>query len=123
MEGDLSDPDSYGVIPRSAESIFEVLNRPEYVAHNVVVSYLEIYNEELCDLLSGDEFSHRSSKKLCKLEIMEGKDGVICCGLTELQVKSPADVLEVMKKAQQFRKIGETKMNKQSSRSHCVFTL
>mmetsp|Transcript_17592 Transcript_17592/g.26318 ORF Transcript_17592/g.26318 Transcript_17592/m.26318 type:complete len:174 (-) Transcript_17592:3184-3705(-) len=143
MEGDLSNPDSYGVIPRSAQSIFDVLNQPEYISHSVVVSYLEIYNEELCDLLSEDEFgpsqrSPRSSKSSsgspslssthslsppCRLEIMEGKDGVICRGLTEKEVKSPSDVLEVMKAAQKFRKIGETKMNKKSSRSHCVFTL
>ena len=55
MEGDLSDPDSYGVIPRSAESIFEVLNRPEYISHAVVVSYLEIYNEDVRDLLGKDQ--------------------------------------------------------------------
>ena len=127
MEGDLSNPEHYGVIPRSAESIFDVLEKPQYISHEVVVSYLEIYNEELCDLLSDDfhDSTQRSSPKklLSKLEILEGKDGVVCRGLTEKVVKNAADVLAVMKTAQKYRKIGETKMNKQSSRSHCVFTL
>lgn len=128
MEGDLSNPDNYGVIPRSAETIFEALERPEYISHEVVVSYLEIYNEELCDLLSEEyhDTPKRSSptkQYVSKLEIMEGKDGVVCRGLTERTVNNATDVLAVMKTAQRYRKIGETKMNKHSSRSHCVFTL
>jgi hypothetical protein len=126
MEGNLSNPDQYGVIPRAAESIFEVLNRPEYISHSIVVSYLEIYNEELCDLLSDEAHippKGSPRKSINKLEIFSGKDGVVCRGLTERTVESAADVLAVMNKAQQHRKIGETKMNKQSSRSHCVFTM
>lgn len=38
-------------------------------------------------------------------------------------VKTPADVLGLMQRAQLRRQVGETKMNKQSSRSHCLFTL
>jgi len=44
-------------------------------------------------------------------------------GLTEIQVHSASDVLDLMQKAQHSRMIGETKMNKSSSRSHCLFTL
>jgi hypothetical protein len=44
-------------------------------------------------------------------------------GLTERQVNSAADVLNLMQKAQHSRIIGETKMNKASSRSHCLFTI
>ena len=44
-------------------------------------------------------------------------------GLTQKEVKSSQDVLELMIQAQNKRRIGETKMNRQSSRSHCVFTI
>jgi len=118
MEGDLACPKLHGVIPRSAESIFTTLNQPEYSTHTVTCAYLEIYNEELCDLFADEE-----QRSLTKVDIMEGKDGTFCRGQTEKEVHSAEDVLFLMRKAQQFRQIGETKMNKQSSRSHCIFTL
>lgn len=44
-------------------------------------------------------------------------------GLSECRVESAQDLLVLMRKAQQQRQVGETNMNKQSSRSHCIFTL
>ena len=44
-------------------------------------------------------------------------------GLTEKTVRSASDVLALLQKAQHSRMIGETRMNKASSRSHCLFTL
>jgi len=118
MEGELSSADQHGVIPRSAQSIFETLSQPEYNSHTVTASCLEIYNEELCDL-----FATEDQRKQTKVEIMEGKDGICCRGQVQMEVDSAEDVLSLMKLAQQFRKSGETKMNKHSSRSHCIFTL
>ena len=148
MEGDLSTPEQYGVIPRSAQSIFEALKKPEFTSHHVVCSYLEIYNEELCDLLADEQGASLSSSSTPmkdrnrvssptpmkdrssfysyygkKLEIMNGKSGTFCRGLSEKEVHSASDVLELMQRAQHLRKIGETKMNKESSRSHCVFSI
>ena len=159
MEGNLSSPEHYGIIPRSAQAIFEALKKPEFTSYNVVCTYLEIYNEELGDLLADDPLiSHHSSSTTSsstpmkerpmsrssyatsshtpmkdrtntsqhinkKLEIMNGKNGTFCRGLTERQVNSASDVFELMQRAQQLRKIGETKMNKESSRSHCVFSI
>lgn len=54
---------------------------------------------------------------------MEGKNGPFCRGLSEVAVQSAEDLLELMRTAQQQRQVGETNMNKQSSRSHCIFTL
>ena len=160
MEGNLSSPEHYGIIPRSAQAIFEALKKPEFISHNVVCTYLEIYNEELGDLLADDPLisQHSSSSSSSsstpmkersmsrssyttsshtpmkdrmnasqhnnkKLEIMNGKNGTFCRGLNERQVNSASDVFELMQRAQQLRKIGETKMNKESSRSHCVFSI
>jgi len=138
MEGNLSSPEHYGIIPRSAQAIFEALKKPEFVSHNVVCTYLEIYNEELGDLLSDDvsvtttslssstpmKGGNRSSADTGKkIDIMNGKTGTFVRGLTEREVHSASDVLALMQRAQQSRKIGETKMNKASSRSHCVFSM
>lgn len=110
---------------------------------------MEIYNEELGDLFDDDAggatsstpvkergrssyasmtpvkdrntpHNHHNAKKL---EIMNGKSGTFCRGLKEREVRSAADVLKLMQRAQNYRKIGETKMNKESSRSHCVFSI
>jgi len=114
MEGDLSDPSNYGVIPRASQAIFDNLRSPQYLNYTVTCSYLEIYNEDLGDLLSD---GHN------KVTMMEGENGVVCRGLSEERVSSAADVLNLMNRAQQKRHIGETRMNKQSSRSHCIFTV
>ena len=126
MEGDLSSPDMHGVIPRSAQAIFEALKQAKYSDHSVTVSYLEIYNEDLCDLLSDEKQpvgEKRSAHGVTKLEIMEGKNGTFCRGLSSKKVEVAEDVLALMQKAQQQRKIGETRMNKASSRSHSIFTM
>ncbi|EKX52236.1 hypothetical protein GUITHDRAFT_65383, partial [Guillardia theta CCMP2712] len=120
MEGDLSSENNRGVIPRAAHAIFERLKTEQYVESSVSASYLEIYNEELADLLVDDG-------KDVKLQICEdtrprGK-GIFVHNLSETIVTSAEDVLRLMQKAQERRRVGETKMNKQSSRSHCLFTL
>lgn len=115
VEGSLTSPEFYGIIPRSARAMFDHLKQPQYKEQVVTCSYLEIYNEELRDLLVEGNGT--------KMEIMEGKEGTFTRGLTEKQVYSAADVLSLMQKAQHSRMIGETKMNKASSRSHCLFTI
>ena len=75
MEGDLSDPQQHGVIPRSAAAIFEALKNPEYTDTNIYCSFLEIYNEQLSDLLVEDPGVNR---KRPKLDIVEGKNGPFC---------------------------------------------
>ena len=130
MEGSLDHPDNYGVIPRSAEAIFEQLNKEElkYESFRILCSYLEIYNEDLCDLLAeADSSSSKTPSKNCTKEaplaIMEGKNGPFCRGLSQIEVKSASELFDLMRKAQHLRRVGETNMNKQSSRSHCLFTL
>lgn len=126
MEGDLENPESYGIIPRSAEYIFNGLNKSDYVSYCVSISSLEIYNEELRDLLADEEniAPYKSPTKSNKpIEIMEGRNGVFCRGLSKIMVDSAEDVLSVIKRSQKHRKVGETKLNMNSSRSHCIYTL
>lgn len=89
MEGSLASPELYGVIPRSAQAIFEHLKQPQFKDQVVMCSYLEIYNEELRDLLlddngrpgsrSGKMYAHGGTQHQHQnLDIMEGKDGTFC---------------------------------------------
>ena len=145
MEGDLQNEQEFGVIPRSCQAIFDALENVDgtqayqTLESTVEVSFLEIYNEELCDLLdvvdsipttTTTSSSTRSSPSKMttttrdnKLQIMEGKQGPFCRGLSERTVSSAAEVLTLMRAAAQARQTGETNMNKQSSRSHCIFTI
>lgn len=73
----MSNPELHGVIPRSAAAIFEALDRPDYLEKSLSVSFLEIYNEDLCDLLVDCSGTSAAAKKP-KLDIMEGKNGPFC---------------------------------------------
>lgn len=86
MEGDLSCLEQHGVIPRSAVAIFSELEKPTYLEHSISCSFLEIYNEDLCDLIadskSTSSYNGNSNtpnpNKRPKLGIMEGKNGPFC---------------------------------------------
>ena len=80
----------------------------------VVVSYLEIYNENVNDLLD-------SSKR--NLDVRDGKDGVVVERLTFRQVQSTAQMLEILEEGDRIRMIADTKMNSKSTRSHTVFRI
>ena len=133
MEGDLSVAEERGVIPRAAFDVFRRLRADDsYVETDVRASFLEIYNEELCDLLVDCDFEDVALVKAKSKELRLVEDpgsnkkkgkGVFVMGLTEERVSGPEDVLSLMARASDRRKVGETKMNKQSSRSHCVFTM
>ena len=81
----------------------------------ISVSFLEIYNEEIKDLLN-------PSKKV--LKIRESKErGIYVEDLCELIVKDAADVMRLIDQGNTVRRVAATKMNDQSSRSHSCFTL
>ena len=119
------------------QAIFESLEDRKYVESNVVASYLEIYNEELSDLLLTDgapddkKFHGKLLDEAPRLQLVEDKGtgkacaqkGVIVKNLSEHIVRNKEDVLALLSRAQERRRVGETRMNKHSSRSHCVFTL
>lgn len=82
------------------------------------VSYLELYNEELCDLLSTDD-----SAKIRIYDDVSKKGSVIVQGLEEIPVRCKSDVYRLLAKGQERRKTAATLMNAQSSRSHTVFSI
>ena len=119
MEGDISSEDKKGIIPRAVDTIFQRLEARAESEFSVKVSFLEIYNEDLSDLLSPTDDQ--------KLRILDDKSkinkGVCCHNLEEIAVKNTEDLVTIMQKAMAKRRTAATKLNEHSSRSHCIFTL
>ncbi|CAA0811933.1 P-loop containing nucleoside triphosphate hydrolases superfamily protein [Striga hermonthica] len=110
-------PSDAGVIPRAVRQIFDILEG-QTSEYNMKVSFLELYNEDITDLLAPEEFSRS------KLALMEdGKGGVVIRGLEEEIVTSANEIYKILEKGLGKRRTAETLLNKQSSRSHSVFTI
>ncbi|XP_061388916.1 kinesin-like protein Klp68D [Musca vetustissima] len=114
MEGIRGNDELVGIIPRSFEQIWLHINRTENFQFLVDVSYLEIYMEELRDLLKPN------SKNL---EVRESSSGVYVPNLHSVTCKSVEDMMNVMKVGNKNRTVGFTNMNEHSSRSHSIFMI
>ncbi|XP_078498705.1 kinesin-like protein KIF17 isoform X3 [Lissotriton helveticus] len=116
MQGIPDPPSQRGIIPRAFEHIFESIQCAENTKFLVRASYLEIYNEEIRDLLGEDT-------KL-KLELKEHPEsGVYVKSLSKHTVHSVAECELIMETGWKNRSVGYTLMNKDSSRSHSIFTI
>ena len=120
MTGNMENQNEAGVIPRAVGHIFRYLNALGGVNEfTVKCSFLELYNEQLDDLLVASETKHAPELRLCE----DKKRGVLVQNLENVLVNDPKDIYEKLEEALQKRKVSETKMNKQSSRSHTIFTM
>ncbi|XP_041368096.1 kinesin-like protein KIF11-B [Gigantopelta aegis] len=126
MEGESSDDTSLtweddplaGIIPRTMKHIFETLQSQD-IEFSVRVSFLELYNEELFDLLG-------STEDTLRLRIYEDntkKGSVIISGLEEVVVRSKEEVYKILDRGSARRQTAATLMNATSSRSHSVFSV
>ncbi|XP_071737421.1 kinesin-like protein KIN-7O [Rutidosis leptorrhynchoides] len=112
MRGSNDEP---GVIPLAVHDLFNMIQKEMEREFLLRMSYMEIYNEEINDLLAPE---HR------KLQIHESIErGIFVAGLKEEIVTSPQQVLEFMEFGEAHRHIGETNMNVHSSRSHTIFRM
>ena len=91
MEGNITDPVNRGVIPNAFHHIFSSIGLIAEKKFLVRASFLEIYNEEIRDLLVVDP---RRASGNC--EIRESPDSVYVQGLTQVVVKNIDDTLRVM---------------------------
>eukprot|EP00063_Salmo_salar_P040844 XP_014015679.1 PREDICTED: centromere-associated protein E isoform X10 [Salmo salar] len=106
-----------GVIPLAMEDVFQTIKNCPKKEFLLRVSYLEIYNETVTDLLC-------DSWKRKPLEIREGNNkNVYVADLTEELVTSPEQALAWIRKGEKNRHYGKTKMNQRSSRSHTIFRM
>ncbi|GKV10403.1 hypothetical protein SLEP1_g21771 [Rubroshorea leprosula] len=112
MNGSANDP---GIIHRAVEDIFEKIQAMSDREFLIRVSYMEIYNEEINDLLSLENQ---------KLQIHESLErGIFVAGLKEEIVNNAEQVLHLKESGEVNRHFGETNMNVRSSRSHTIFRM
>ena len=135
MTSSLQNERQAGVIPRAIRSIFDQLERlqnnnggPEEeeekkeqprqsYEYDVRVQFLEVYGEEIRDLLS----TQQPSPKLSIRDV--GMDEPEVVGATEQKVESPEEALLCLTRGMYRRVTGATAMNEESSRSHAFLSL
>lgn len=124
------------MIPRVLFKLFQHLEATS-TDYSVKISYLELYNEELRDLLAPDLPAPSGSSQPMGMGVYKdapvqaslklfddaGKKGIIIQGLEETPVKNSADALALLTKGSHRRQIAATKFNDHSSRSHSVFSI
>lgn len=126
MEGDLAQQSAdSGIIPRTLFALFDQLEK-DCIEYSVRVSFLELYNEELKDLLSAGGID----RKLKMFEDVSRKGSIVIQGVEEILVNNADDVINILqrgisssKAGSMKRQIASTKMNDTSSRSHGIFTI
>uniref|UniRef100_A0A0M3I8M3 Kinesin motor domain-containing protein n=1 Tax=Ascaris lumbricoides TaxID=6252 RepID=A0A0M3I8M3_ASCLU len=111
--------ESPGIIPRLCNAIFERIEEAtcETLAFKVEVSYMEIYNERVRDLLD-------PKKSTKNLKVREHKIlGPMVDGLSVLAVSSFEQIASLIEEGNKSRTVAATNMNAESSRSHAVFNI
>jgi centromeric protein E len=119
MQGTASSP---GVIPLAITDIFSYIRETPSREFLLRVSYLEIYNERIHDLLSmptGSGVGGNVPQEEIKLR-EDSKRGVYASPLKEEIVQSPTQLLRVIARGDQARRTASTQFNARSSRSHAV---
>jgi hypothetical protein len=122
MMGVPDDPELRGIIPNCFAHIFGCLNDDQVEGKRFLVrcSFLEIYNEEVYDLL----VDTKKNVQPTKLEIKENPDkGIFVKDLKQVIVKSIQEMEGLMWQGTNNRKTASTLMNNESSRSHSIFTI
>ena len=115
--------DQHGIIPRVVNEIFSLVAERRTQGQGQTdfqlrVSYLEIYNEEVKDLL------HPGGGKKKSIDIRENTQGeIIVVGASEENADSMQVMLRALQKGSITRTTGRTNMNDASSRSHSIFTI
>lgn len=120
MQGTASSP---GVIPLAITDIFSYIRETPHREFLLRVSYLEIYNEKIYDLLSVSTTSAGGGGGAQQEEIKlreDSKRGVYATPLKEEIVQSPTQLLRVIARGDHARRTGSTQFNARSSRSHAV---
>uniref|UniRef100_A0A8C0BR26 Kinesin family member 4A n=1 Tax=Buteo japonicus TaxID=224669 RepID=A0A8C0BR26_9AVES len=109
---------SVGVIPRVIKLLFKEKEQRQDWEFVLKVSYLEIYNEDILDLLCP------SRERSSPISIREDpKEGIKIVGLTERNVTCAQDTVSCLEQGNNSRTVASTAMNSQSSRSHAIFTI
>ncbi len=123
MSGDISDTrplqDAAGIIPRVLHYLFDKLDG-DGTENSVKCSFIELYNEELRDLLSVEE---NAKLKIFEDGSRKGHGATLVQGMEESHILSPSKGIQLLREGSRKRQVAATKCNDLSSRSHTVFTI
>lgn len=106
-----------GVIPRVIDDIFSRIALKNDWSFTVTASFMELYQEQLYDLLSDKQRSQSV------VDIREDGKNIKIVGITEKEVTNAQETLECLIQGSMGRATGATAMNAHSSRSHAIFTI
>lgn len=126
MSGDITDmlpvPDAAGIIPRVLHTLFGRLGdeQSEKTEYSVKCSFIELYNEELRDLVAADE---TTKLKIFDEQNKNGRTTTLVQGMEETHIKSASKGIQLLREGSHKRQVAATKCNDLSSRSHTVFTV
>lgn len=116
-------PDQPGLIPRTCEDLFQRIEdahkETPNISYNVRVSYFEVYNEHVRDLLDPVQANPPRYLKIRE----SPTEGPYIKDLTDAPVRNISEIMKHMKIGDANRTTASTKMNDTSSRSHSVFTI
>lgn len=108
--------DQHGVIPNAFKHIFSHVTGNPNKQYLIRASYLEIYQEEIRDLLSKDRKQHRELKE-------SPSSGVYVKDLSTYLCSNFGEINDLMTRGNKNRAVGATNMNEHSSRSHAIFQI
>ena len=115
-----SDGDSNPMLVREIDES-QVVSMDQDNAYAVFVTYVEIYNNSVYDLLEDDDI--RAKTLQSKIVREDGNKNMYVHAVTEIEVKSSEEAFEVFQRGQRWRRVAHTALNTESSRSHSVFTI
>ena len=114
MQGDI--PYNEGIIPLTLKEIFNKINSSKDILNSkITVSFIEIYNESINDLLNTSKINLELRETLNK--------EIIVNNLTEIKVNNHEEALNLLLKGNESKIVASTKLNEKSSRSHSIFRL
>ncbi|KAI8986348.1 hypothetical protein BDB01DRAFT_785266 [Pilobolus umbonatus] len=126
------DSEHHGIVPRFIYDLFDRLEAKKKAIktyeYAVYVSFLELYNEDLIDLLAVQQQNKRKSNQMapitCEVQIREDVNkNIYWSGVREELCSNPDELLRYLAKGSLCRTTGSTDMNSVSSRSHAIFSV
>ena len=125
-EPDLWDQTSLGIIPRAIDSLFQRIGSQESnsdLTFTVYVSYLQLYQEKIFDLLN-PAFSKKETLKGPGLKLRWNKLDVFTVeNLYNFECRTPEELMMFYHQGIQNKVVASHNLNHASSRSHCIFTI
>jgi kinesin family protein 6/9 len=122
MVGDTRNYQHRGIAPRAIAQVFAEVGSRIETEFQVHVSYMEIYNERIFDLLDDMTKSERKAE-YAVVDDAKGGRGTYVRGLTMKKVNTEGEALNELFNGELGRTTAEHKLNKRSNRSHCIFTV